>query len=125
MSRVRPRSPGPPAAPGGRQRGCRREGEAHASAFGLRQRFHPARIGRAAPRAEPRHDDAIRDHGTGRRYSVQTIDVAAGRVATIRVEVPNGVLHVNAGPWAEVFVDGRRVGETPIANLAVRVKPQQ
>jgi hypothetical protein len=57
--------------------------------------------------------------------AVQTVDVAAGRVATIRVEVPNGVLHVNAGPWAEVFVDGRRVGETPIANLAVRVKPQQ
>lgn len=53
--------------------------------------------------------------------AVQTIDVEAGRVATIRVEVPNGVLHVNAVPWAEVFVDGRRVGETPIANLAVPI----
>jgi hypothetical protein len=51
----------------------------------------------------------------------RTVDVEAGRVATVRVEVPNGVLHVNAAPWAEVFVDGRRVGETPIANLAVPI----
>ena len=51
----------------------------------------------------------------------RTVEVQAGRVATVRVEVPNGVLHVNAVPWAEVFVDGRRVGETPIANLAVPI----
>jgi hypothetical protein len=51
----------------------------------------------------------------------RTVQVEAGRVATVRVEVPNGVLHVNAVPWAEVFVDGRRVGETPIANLAVPI----
>ena len=51
----------------------------------------------------------------------RTVDVEAGRVATVRVEVPTGVLHVNAVPWAEVFVDGRRVGETPIANLAVPI----
>jgi eukaryotic-like serine/threonine-protein kinase len=53
--------------------------------------------------------------------TARTVEVEAGRVATIRVEVPNGVLHVNAVPWAEVFVDGRRIGETPIANLAVPI----
>ena len=53
--------------------------------------------------------------------AARTIEVEAGRVATVRVEVPDGVLHVNAVPWAEVFVDGRRVGETPIANLAVPI----
>jgi hypothetical protein len=55
----------------------------------------------------------------------RTVQVQAGRVATVRVEVPNGVLHVNAVPWAEVFVDGRRVGETPIANLAVPIGPHE
>jgi archaellum component FlaF (FlaF/FlaG flagellin family) len=56
------------------------------------------------------------------KYQVtRTVEVEAGRVATVRVEVPNGVLHVNAVPWAEVFVDGRRVGETPLANLAVPI----
>ena len=53
--------------------------------------------------------------------AARTVEVEAGRVATVRVEVPNGVLHVNAVPWAEVFVDGRRVGETPVANLAVPI----
>jgi hypothetical protein len=28
---------------------------------------------------------------------------------------------VNAQPWAEVFVDGERVGETPIGNLSRRI----
>jgi len=51
----------------------------------------------------------------------RTVQVQAGRVATVRVDVPDGILHVNAVPWAEVFVDGRRVGETPIANLAVPI----
>ena len=32
---------------------------------------------------------------------------------------PKGTVNVNAQPWAEVWVDGQRVGETPIANLEV------
>ena len=35
--------------------------------------------------------------------------------------MPNGVLSINAQPWAEVFVDGERVGETPIGNLSRRI----
>jgi hypothetical protein len=27
-------------------------------------------------------------------------------------------LSLNASPWAEVFVDGERIGETPIGNLS-------
>jgi hypothetical protein len=53
--------------------------------------------------------------------STRTIQVDPGRVTALRIEVPNGMLNVNAAPWAEVFVDGRRVGETPIANLAVPI----
>ena len=28
-------------------------------------------------------------------------------------------MNLNASPWAEVFIDGQRVGETPIGNLTV------
>ncbi len=49
------------------------------------------------------------------------VDVPAGKTATTAVSVPNGSLSVNALPWAEVFVDGRAVGTTPLANLAVPI----
>jgi hypothetical protein len=31
--------------------------------------------------------------------------------------VATGTLNVNATPWAEVWLDGRRIGETPLANV--------
>jgi hypothetical protein len=37
----------------------------------------------------------------------------------VTVPVPNGSLSVNAVPWAEVLLDGKVIGETPIANYAV------
>ena len=30
---------------------------------------------------------------------------------------PRGTVNLNASPWAEVWIDGRKVGDTPIANL--------
>jgi serine/threonine-protein kinase len=39
--------------------------------------------------------------------------------------MPQGVINVNAAPWAEVFIDGRKVGETPIGNLAVSIGPHE
>ena len=57
--------------------------------------------------------------------ATRTVDVQAGRIAVLRIEVPNGRMDVNALPWAEVFVDGKRVGETPIANLAVPIGPHE
>jgi serine/threonine-protein kinase len=32
-----------------------------------------------------------------------------------------GTLSVNAQPWAEVWVDGQRIGETPIGNLSLPI----
>jgi serine/threonine protein kinase len=49
------------------------------------------------------------------------ITVSAGRVSTIPVDWPTGSLSVNALPWAEVWVDGERIGETPIGNLALPI----
>jgi PEGA domain len=48
-----------------------------------------------------------------------TVDVQAGRTLSHTVAAPNGSLSVNALPWAEVFIDGRSVGTTPLANLPV------
>jgi hypothetical protein len=51
----------------------------------------------------------------------QSVTVQAARTSSVRLEPPPGALHVNAVPWAEVWVDNRRIGETPIGNLAVPV----
>jgi hypothetical protein len=48
----------------------------------------------------------------------RTIEVRPGSTAGVVVTVPSGSLSVNAAPWAEVWLDGERVGETPIANYA-------
>ena len=37
------------------------------------------------------------------------------------VSVPNGSLSINALPWADVWIDGRSVGTTPLGNLSVPV----
>ena len=52
---------------------------------------------------------------------VRSVQVAAGPNPTINLEFPKGTLALNAIPWAEVWVDGERVGETPIGNLPVSV----
>jgi hypothetical protein len=52
-----------------------------------------------------------------------TAPIAAGRTMTVPVAMPNGTLSINASPWADVFVDGRAVGSTPIGNLSVSVGP--
>ena len=67
-----------------------------------------------------RHDIELVNEEIGYRAS-RTIQVAPGRVASLDVEVPKGTMALNALPWAEVWVDGERIGETPIGNLPIRV----
>jgi hypothetical protein len=45
----------------------------------------------------------------------------AGQITNMDVTVPPGRVSINAQPWAEVFIDTRLVGETPLANLNVPV----
>ncbi len=47
----------------------------------------------------------------------RTVTVAAGRPTALKIDMPNATLSINARPWAEVFIDGERIGETPIGNL--------
>ena len=50
--------------------------------------------------------------------SSHTVEVAAGQEAVLTV-APTGRVNLNAQPWAEVWIDGNRAGETPLANLQV------
>lgn len=47
--------------------------------------------------------------------STQTIDVEPGEAKTLTLD-PRGTANLNATPWAEVWIDGKKIGETPLAN---------
>ena len=49
----------------------------------------------------------------------RVVDVRAGRVTAVELAPPNGLMSINASPWAEVWIDGKPAGETPLANLSV------
>jgi hypothetical protein len=51
----------------------------------------------------------------------RNVYVTSGKTATTRIDLPNGVISINALPWAEVWIDGDRIGETPIGNLSRRI----
>jgi len=51
----------------------------------------------------------------------RVVQVEAGKTASISVTVPQAPISINAVPWAEVWIDGVRVGETPIGNYLVRI----
>jgi PEGA domain len=51
--------------------------------------------------------------------SRQVVDVKAGQVVALTVSPPNGRININAVPWAEVLIDGKPAGETPIGNLSI------
>jgi hypothetical protein len=57
--------------------------------------------------------------------SRQEVAIRAGQTSTLRLDMPTGALAVNAQPWAEVWVDGDRVGETPIGNLTRTIGPHE
>jgi len=48
----------------------------------------------------------------------RTVTVRPNAAADVRIDLPAVTLSINAQPWAEVLVDGERVGETPIGTLS-------
>jgi len=51
----------------------------------------------------------------------QTVNVKGGQMTTVNIAVPNGRISINAAPWAEVDIDGKPAGETPLANLSLPI----
>ena len=50
--------------------------------------------------------------------TTRRVKIASGKVTATKIDVPDGKMNLNALPWAEVFIDGERVGLTPIGNLS-------
>jgi hypothetical protein len=67
-----------------------------------------------------RHELEIVNEALGYR-AVRTIQVTPGKVSAVRIDFPKGTIALNAQPWAEVWVDGEKIGETPIGNLQVTI----
>jgi hypothetical protein len=51
--------------------------------------------------------------------------VKTGQTTALAVSVPNGRLSINALPWAEVWIDDKLVGETPLGNVALPIGAHQ
>jgi hypothetical protein len=62
-----------------------------------------------------RHDLTLVNRDLG-YSSAQTVDIEPGEVRSVSID-PRGFVNLNASPWAEVWVDGRKAGDTPLANL--------
>jgi hypothetical protein len=54
-------------------------------------------------------------------HESRSIDVLPGRVSSLAVQPPPGLIALNAIPWAEVWIDGERIGETPIGNHSIAI----
>jgi hypothetical protein len=67
-----------------------------------------------------RHELEIAAAAFGFR-TMRTVQVVPGKVSSIKIEFPKGTLALNAIPWADVWVDGENVGQTPIGNLAIAI----
>lgn len=46
------------------------------------------------------------------------VDIEPGEVQRVELD-PHGTININAQPWAEVWIDGQKAGETPLANLPI------
>ena len=69
-----------------------------------------------------RHEIAFVNDALGFR-GTRTVQVGPGKVAAVALEMPQGAIAINAQPWAEVWIDGEKSGETPIGNLSLRIGP--
>lgn len=45
------------------------------------------------------------------------VSISPAQVSTVQLAMPRAPVHLNAIPWAEVFIDGQRIGETPLGNV--------
>jgi hypothetical protein len=74
--------------------------------------------------AAGKHDVVLRNESVG-YAAARTIDVVPGRTASVEVIPPEGLLNLNARPWADVLIDDVPAGQTPLANIKLRVGSHQ
>jgi hypothetical protein len=67
-----------------------------------------------------RQELELMNDAVGYRATV-TVQVLPGREVIVPVELPQSLLNLTSTPVARVWVDGRELGNTPIAQLALPV----
>jgi hypothetical protein len=67
-----------------------------------------------------RHTLQLANEALGYRETM-AVNVAPGRVSTVRPAWPTGLMSLNAVPWALVWIDGQQIGETPLSNVRVPI----
>jgi hypothetical protein len=65
-----------------------------------------------------RHEFEFVNSAIGYRVR-RVVNIRAGQIASVSITPPNGIVNINAVPWAAVWIDGNAVGETPVGNLSV------
>src|SRR6185503_6234168 len=116
-------APGAPVAPAATTTGTRFGGLTVKSGMELQVFENGSLIGSTAgPIAIGEGSRAVEvvNETLGFRYR-QTVVIKAGQMTNVNIAVPNGKVSINAAPWAEVDIDGKPAGETPLANLTLPI----
>jgi hypothetical protein len=71
-----------------------------------------------------RHDLEIVNEALGYK-ATRVINVTPGQVASLKLDMPKATVALNALPWAEAWVDGERIGETPIGSVSLSIGPHE
>jgi hypothetical protein len=67
-----------------------------------------------------RHEFELVNSALGYR-SRQVFDIKAGQILSVPIRQPQGQVSINAVPWADIWIDGAHIGETPLANLSLPI----
>jgi hypothetical protein len=65
-----------------------------------------------------RHEFDLVNSSLGYR-SRRVVDIKPGQIVTLAVTPANGTVSINAVPWADVWIDGNSLGQTPLGNVSV------
>jgi len=57
--------------------------------------------------------------------SRQVVEIKAGQIIPMKISPPDGRVSINAVPWAQVSIDGKSAGETPLGNVVLPVGEHQ
>lgn len=82
-----------------------------------------SRMDRVMMPAGTHHLEFVNDD-VGFRSST-SVTIEAGRVSPLSVAVPPTSISINAIPWADVTVDGRAIGQTPLADITLPAGPHE
>jgi hypothetical protein len=70
--------------------------------------------------AEGTHTISLVNDGIGYKDN-QEVRITAGTVTHLAVKLPQTMMAINAVPWAEVSIDGKVVGVTPLGNVPITI----